>query len=219
MVAMDEDPVAQICFGLTNRWFYQIYHMAKDYVGYDGSKIYPIKTYPLDLRMQISTDAEHMYHGWVEPWSYLDDIDTIRWYPSLGSLLKDENIWGDLNYCDECAKYKPSEVFSRSSYETSLEEKGIKWKEAIDEICGRNADLHCQRCRAKAILIHVEDRDEWKEDKILEEEQDSLGLRKMNWESFVVDGDSLRDKLTLQNFLEVVGGYETWEEVFEKLGI
>lgn len=123
METMNDDPVAQICLGLTSKFFYDVFHMVKDSLLSDGTRKYLIRLRPLDLRMQISDDGQYMYHGWVEPWTYLDYSDDIHWHPPLGLLLQDEKIWGDLLYCEECARYKPNGAFERSTYEKAVEQK------------------------------------------------------------------------------------------------
>lgn len=193
--------------------------MAKDYIQYDGVKVYPIRTNPLDLRMQISTCENYMYHGWVEPWSYLNYVNDIVWFPSLHNLLKDEKFWGNLCYCEECAKYKPKEAFGKSEYEKTMEGGWMDLKEYLWRVHGLSIGSFCKRCRARAILIHVEKREEWRENQIEEDDQLSYGLRKVDWQKLITNDDPLRDRMTLYDYLEVVGGYETWEEVFEKLGL
>ncbi|KAE8445289.1 hypothetical protein EG329_013527 [Mollisiaceae sp. DMI_Dod_QoI] len=219
MAQMELDPVSQVCLGLTNRYFYKVFHAVRDMFLYDGSRVYPIKSYQFDLRMQISTCEQHMWHGWAFPWKYLDDDSSIRWEKSLGELLRDERMWGDLLYCGGCAKYKKEEAFLTSKYEESITEKGIEnWEETIEETW-EGITQQCRRCRAKAILVHVEHRTEWFDDEIVEEDRTSLGLRKLDWEVYIMDGDPLRAKMTEKEFLEVVGGYETWSEVFENMGL
>ncbi|KUJ15644.1 uncharacterized protein LY89DRAFT_719371 [Mollisia scopiformis] len=215
---MDQDPVTQVCLGLTSRYFYAVYHMVRDVFRTDGTKFYPIKWWPLDLRMQISECNQYMYRGWYNS-IFHESPPSIQWGKPLGKLLEGENIWGDLKNCASCAKYKPDEAFTTSDYEKAIAAKETDWKGIVEKICEGSVGNVCRRCRAQIILIHIEKREEWRENQIVEEERTSLGLRKLDWEALIVDGDPLRAKLTLQEFLEVVGGYETWEEVFEKLGI
>lgn len=217
------DPVSQVCLGVTNRHWHQIFHTVWDVILYDGTKEYPIKQYPLNLGMQISTCEQHMWKGWI-PWYHLDGpepwVQSLQWEKSLGDLLQNERFWGDLWYCGGCLKYKPEEAFAKSEYEKSIEDEGLEedWQVTVENVC-EDITQQCRRCRAKAILIHVEKRDHWREIQIVEEERTSLGLRRLDWEELIIDGDPLREKMTEQEFLEIVGGYEEWSEVFEKVGL
>ncbi|KAF8864969.1 hypothetical protein BDZ45DRAFT_668892 [Acephala macrosclerotiorum] len=223
MAQMHMDPVSQVCLGVTNRHWHQVFHMAWDEILYDGTKEYPIKKHPLNLGMQISACEQHMWKGWYpwydlacsEPWA-----QSIEWQKSLGELLQDEPLWGDLWSCGGCMKYKREECFAKSEYEELIETRGLEedWQVTVENVC-KGITQQCRRCRAKAILIHVERRDEWKENQIVEEERASLGLRKLDWKKLIVDGDPLREKTTEQEYLEIVGGYEEWSEVFGKLGL
>ncbi|CZR60387.1 uncharacterized protein PAC_10283 [Phialocephala subalpina] len=224
MAHLHKDPVSQVCLGLASRYWHDVFHMTKDEFLPAGTREYPIKPWPLNLGMQISTCEEYTWKGWY-PWYDLDCSEPwaqiIQWNKSLGELLQNERwLWGDLWCCGGCLKYKPEEAFAKSEYEKSIEAKGLEedWQVTVENVC-EGITQQCRRCRAKAILLHVEKRDEWRENQIVEEERTSLGLRKLDWQNLIVDGDPLREKMTEQEFLEIVGGCEEWSEVFEQLGL
>lgn len=218
MVQMDRDPVSQVCFGLANRYFYSIYHMAKDKFLPNGTRWYPVRSYPLDLRMQISICGQHMWHGW-NPWLHLDRESSIKWHKSLGQLIGGERMWGDQWHCEGCSKHKPQEAFDSFEYENALKISSLNEFPTVMGKAWEHCVHHCRRCRAKVILIVFEKRDEWIEDQVAEEERTSLGLRKSNWRDLIGDEDPLRHKVTERTYLEIVGGMERWKEIFEKLGI
>ena len=102
-------------------------------------------------------------------------------------MLQDEHIWGDLDYCDGCRKYKPANAFDEAEHETLLQDRGFgTWQTVIESIVVGSTQ-HCRRCRTKSITLPIEGRVEWVEQGHPIEEMISFGLRKLGWQEVLVD--------------------------------
>jgi hypothetical protein len=152
------DPVSQLCFGLTSRRFYRVFHTVRDYF-IDGEGYYPIGAHPFSFNMKVSVDGQHMLFGWYE-WG-LQGLVTSRdivWQRDVGDLLKDELwLWKNLCCCAQCQRYKPLNAFEGFAFE---EDMRIKYHKEIAEI-DRNCGLYweqCRRCRAKLLKTKLEKR-------------------------------------------------------------
>ncbi|KAK0108325.1 hypothetical protein ONS95_003140 [Cadophora gregata] len=212
------DPVSQICFGLTARRFYALFHDVLDKgLLYDGAgKVYEIKRYPFDLRMRAAIDESHVLYGWYE-YGYMLGATCVEWQRSLGELLWDEEwLWTGLRCCFECMKYKPEEAFGGFELEKKLEkEDSMAWRMSQE----REASSYrkcCRRCRAKSLLVNLGGREE-----VVEvqgnafEERASLGLIRCGEER------RSRELWTKMNCYYYEDGdiLETWDEVFAKMGL
>ncbi|PVH85324.1 hypothetical protein DL98DRAFT_511789 [Cadophora sp. DSE1049] len=212
------DPVSQICFGLTARRFYALFHSVLDqgwlYVG--AGKKYEIKRYPFDLRMQAAVDESHVLYGWYE-YGYMLGATCVEWQRSLGELLWDEEwLWGGLRCCLECVRYKPEEAFGRFELEERVERENPIAARKFEEREGDSYELSCRRCRAKTLLVKCVGREE-----VVEvhgnafEDRASLGLIRCGEES---RSRELWTKMICYYF-EDEDILEPWAEVFAKMGI
>lgn len=227
MAQLDDDPVSQICFGLTSSYFYwQVFHEVRDERNWFGEgKIYPIKRYPFDLRFQVSLCGKHTVFGWHE-YGYLLDEWHIGWQRSLGELLWDERwLWGGLRCCWECVKYKPESAFGEFAFETEIVENCLDWWESLKEENLWWYGNVCRRCRAKYLWVVLGGREEVGEDRGNPfEERKSLGLRSLEGDDSAVtvfeeNKDSWTSSRLWEEYEALVGKYLTWESIFEKMGI
>jgi hypothetical protein len=227
MAQLDDDPVSQICFGLTSSYFYwQVFHEVRDEREWFGQgKVYPIKRYPFNLQFQVSVCGKHSVFGWYE-YGYLLDAWNVGWQRSLGELLWEERwLWGDLQCCRECVKYKPKSAFGGFPFETEIMENAPEWIASLKE-----EDLWwygnvCRRCRAKYLCVVLGNWEEVKEDRGNPfEERESLGLRRLEGDKsaltvFEENKESWTSSRLLEEYDALVGKYMTWESIFTKLGI
>ena len=218
MAHLCQDPVSQICFGLTSSYFYwQVFHEVMDEKDYGDGKEY---RHAMDLRLQVSVCGEYSVYGIWEYGFLLDKWD-IPWDRSLGELLSEEQwLWGQLGYCAECVKYKPASAFEEFGGEQEMlkgvEERGV---EVVADF------WWCKRCRVKQLLRDLGEREEVREpEQYAFEERRSLGLKRVEVDDNVKD--LLREyeqTLTRSMFWEeceaLDGNYETWRSIFSKLGI
>ncbi|PMD44235.1 hypothetical protein L207DRAFT_508989 [Hyaloscypha variabilis F] len=205
-----QDPASQICFGLTSSYFYwQVFHEMADRKYGDGGTKY---LHPNDLRLQVSSCGQYSLFGLWE-YGFLLDAWDIDWHPCLKELLCEEHwLWGDLKYCEGCAKYKPKGAFGEFSKQQEML-KAVEDRQFLEAADFWWLENICKRCTAKELFRYMGEREE-----VLEqggnawEERESFGLKRLAaddktqegiWEECETGGDI----------------YETWESIFSKLGI
>jgi hypothetical protein len=209
------DPVSQMCLGLTCRSLHKVFHQIHGAEG-DG---WNIRRRPFSLLMQASLCGKYLMNWWYDDW-FLRDSTDIDWSRSLGELLYSEKwLWTDLRCCQTCLKYKPEKAFVAFAWETDMllkhrEEIDRAWHFALE----RSSDFRCKRCRAKAILLCLENRYEVLEDGDEREYRKSLGLVKRTARS-EVDSRVLPKFVTVEERHVLEHNYERREEVFAQLHI
>jgi hypothetical protein len=227
MAQLDDDPVSQICFGLTSSYFYwQVFHEVRDEREWlKGEKIYPIQRHPYDLRFQVSVCGKHSVYGWYE-YGYLLDAWHVLWERSLGELLWEEKwLWKGLKYCWGCLKYKPQSAFEEFGWEKETLRYNPDWFEHLLEEDSRWYENSCRKCRAKFLLVSLGKREEVREKRGNPfEETKSLGLKRLKGDDNAEDIFEGRTKdwstcRLWEEYEALIGKYETWESIFAELGI
>ena len=168
--------------------------------------------------MQVSVCGKHFLHYIYEDW-FLRDCKDIIWERSLGELLWDEKtLWGGLRCCEGCLSYKPSQAYWRFSFE---KEVFCRYRREIEAFEAEDVgwyERRCRRCRAKILLVVLERREEFFEDPVIVWDRESLGLVKgkmtedERWRE-------MEDARTAEEYRAAKFNYESWDSIFERLGI
>jgi len=216
MYHLDKDLVSQMCLGLTCSYFYKVFHFVHDPVMREGM-YYAIRTYRMDLRMQISSCGNYSFYGWGE-YCYLNDIS---WHRSLGEFVCDEKwLWGDLLYCEGCGKCKPKTAFGEFEAEEQMLEKESTM--LVEDYWNWHG-MWCRRCRAKVLLMTFENRREVWETREHPFEIVSLGVNYVQEEGEDSDWrmvlDPFRETSTEEEKEAFRKGYESWDTIFVRLDI
>ena len=225
MFHLSSNTVSQICFGLTSRYFYQLF------VDCVHRHVVPAWEFPVDLRMTVDINENHMLYGSVFYEHILNDPE-IEWQRSLFECLEGESLWHDLIYCAECVRYKPESAFEEFDFELQIRRKHSR---NIENIESSWIDYHwncCKRCRIKELLVCLERKEQVYECVITEIGVVSLGLivDKKDWGGKVLTPECTITKSVA--YFEWTSGvamptstgrsdrmFEAWEDIFARLGI
>ncbi len=213
-----------MCFALTGRHFYNVYHEVTGsvFMQFNGELSTRRNRRKLDLRATISVCGQYcLFDGW-DFWYLGEELDTIPWNRSLSELLWGDKMWGDLLYCEECATYKPEAAFADFEYEKRTREKYADVIEAFDsthDYCY----YACIRCRARIMMVNIEGREEVFMDSAVcypQPENRSMGLQRLEGQSS--PGESVQPiPWGSRRWASIAyySNYERWWEIYEALGI
>jgi hypothetical protein len=194
---------------------------------FEGERVYAIKKYSFDLRMQVSLDGKDQLYGWYD---YEHLLDTIRlgsdivWEKCLEDKLGEEKwLFRDLWKCVGCYKYKPEQAFGRFDFEDEMVmNHGEEFEEWERDDCEWFTNK-CKRCRAKELLVQLDGGKElFDNDGDEREGRDSLGLKlqgKDRKETEEERNSSFYRNRTIDSYDRLMGTYEKWEDIFVQLNV